>query len=100
MRAVIFLLLAACGSGYEHAEIRVSGNCEMCREKIESALKIPSVKRAVWEPETGILEVDFNRNSISAHQIRERIARAGYDTDSVKADSAAYSRLHECCRYR
>jgi copper chaperone CopZ len=100
IRAAAFLLLAACGSGFEHAEIRVSGNCEMCREKIESSLKIPSIKKASWEPETGILEVDFDGNSISAGQIRERIASAGYDTDSVRADSIAYSQLHECCRYR
>jgi Cu(I)/Ag(I) efflux system membrane fusion protein len=100
MRAAVFLLLAACGSGFEHTEIRVSGNCEMCKEKIEAAIKTSSVKRASWDPEKGILEVDFDRNSISANQIRERIARAGYDTDSLKADSAAYSQLHECCRYR
>ncbi len=99
-KAATFLLLIACGSGFEHAEIRVSGNCEMCKEKIESALITSSVKRASWDPETGILEVDFDRKAISLHQIREKVARSGYDTDSIKADSAAYSQLHECCRYR
>jgi copper chaperone CopZ len=90
----------SCGSGFQHAEIKVSGNCEMCRETIESALKIESVKRASWDPETGLLEVDFDAKSISLNQIRERVAKAGYDTDSVKANQEAYSNLHECCRYR
>jgi copper chaperone CopZ len=93
-------LLLACGSGFRHAEIRVSGNCEMCRETIESSLQIPAVKKAHWEPETGILEVDFDSKSISLHQIRQKIAAAGYDTDSVRADQKAYSKLHECCQYR
>lgn len=102
MRKLVFtsLFLLACGNGFRHAEIRVSGNCDMCRETIENALKIPAVKRANWDSETGILEVDYDENTIRLNEIRKLLADAGYDSDSMKASLKAYSKLHECCRYR
>jgi copper chaperone CopZ len=97
---VFCLLLFACDNSLRHAEIPVSGNCEMCKETIEEALKIPGIKKASWDPEIKILEVDFDPKKISLRDIRQKVADAGYDTDSLKADARAYSELHECCRYR
>ena len=97
---VLCLLLFACDNPLRHAEIQVSGNCEMCKETIEEALKIPGIRKASWDPEMKILEVDFDPGKISLREIRQKVADAGYDTDSLKADAKAYSELHECCRYR
>lgn len=93
-------LLFSCSSGLRHAEIRVSGNCDMCKETIEGALKAEGIKKASWDPDTKMLELDFDSRKLSLQEIRRKIAAAGYDTDSLKADEKAYSKLHECCHYR
>lgn len=105
MKAKLILLLSfwmiiSCNESWRHAEIRVHGNCEMCQEKIESALKVPGIHRASWSPESKVLELDFNEKKISLQAIRQRVAEAGYDTDSLRAPDSTYARLHECCRYR
>jgi copper chaperone CopZ len=78
---------------------RVSGNCDMCKKRIEKAAKLTGVKSAVWNTETGIMNVSFVPSVISADQIQQRIAEAGHDTDKYKASDEAYSKLHKCCRY-
>ena len=93
-------MLFSCNPHIRHAEVQVMGNCEMCRETIENALKIPGILKASWSPETRILEVDFNESIINLNDIRKKVADAGYDSDSLKAPLENYSRLHECCRYR
>jgi len=97
---LMLFLLAACSENIRSAEIKVSGNCEMCKETIEEALQTPAIQYSSWNPETGILEVRFDAGKTNLKEIREKVAAAGYDTDSVKANDQAYSKLHECCRYR
>jgi hypothetical protein len=104
MKFRLFLLLVpafiSCKENLRHAEIPVSGNCEMCKETIEDALKSSFIYKSAWDPETKILEIDFDESKISLPAIRQKIAAAGYDTDSVKAVDSTYLQLHECCRYR
>jgi len=97
---LILFVLASCAENIRSAEIKVSGNCEMCKETIEEALKTPAIQYSSWNPETGILEVRFDAGKTNLKEIRGKVAAAGYDTDSVKANDQAYSKLHECCRYR
>lgn len=100
IRMFIFSSLLCCTGSWRHAEIQVSGNCEMCREKIEAALKIPGVQRANWSAESKILELYYDESSITMATIRRKLADTGYDSDSLRAADSVYSQLHECCRYR
>jgi Cu(I)/Ag(I) efflux system membrane fusion protein len=82
-------------------EFLVSGNCEMCKERIEKAAK--SVKRvtlATWTIKTKMLKVEYNNVATNTLSIQKAIAKAGHDTPNVKADDKTYSSLPECCRYR
>lgn len=80
-------------------QIRVYGNCGMCKERIETALDIKGVQFAKWDPKTGILQVKYNQNKISRDEIEKAINKAGHDTEHRKADDKVYQQLHHCCKY-
>ena len=80
-------------------KIKVWGNCEMCKKKIEKAAKEAGATFASWSPETKILKVTYNVNGSSTAAIQHSIANKGYDTPDYKATDAAYKSLDECCQY-
>jgi outer membrane receptor for ferrienterochelin and colicins len=82
------------------ATIRVNGVCIMCKERIENALKIKGIKKAVWEIPTHMLTVAYDGSKISLIDIQNKMADIGHDTELKKAEDAAYNELPECCHYR
>lgn len=85
----------------QHQTIMVSGNCEMCKERIETAAKsIAGVASADWNIETKLLHVQFDGTKTSLDAIQKAIAKAGHDTEKYKASDAAYNALPDCCKYR
>ncbi len=79
--------------------IPVSGNCGMCKTKIEKAAKEAGASKADWNAETKTLTVKYKSTSTNAAKIQEGIAAVGYDTRDVKATDEAYDKLHGCCKY-
>jgi hypothetical protein len=77
----------------------VSGECGMCKKKIETAAKAAGATYAVWNMESKKLTVKYNSESSNAAKIQQAVANTGYDTPSAKASDAAYNSLHECCQY-
>jgi mercuric ion binding protein len=80
-------------------KIEVSGNCGMCKKTIESSLKLKGVKSASWNVDSKVLTIKYDINKISKAEIEKKIAEAGYDTESVKANDLVYEKLHNCCKY-
>ena len=81
-------------------EFQVSGNCDMCKKRIEkAAYSVPGVKSAVWSIETQNLNLIVNEEKTSTLNIKNEIAKAGHDTDEAKATQADYDNLHTCCQY-
>lgn len=81
-------------------EIAVKGNCEMCKKRIEkAAYSVSGVKSAVWSPESKHLVLILNEKKAATSQIEKSVAKAGHDTENVKASDEAYSNLHDCCAY-
>lgn len=78
----------------------VWGNCEMCKETIESSLDIKGVKSAKWNQKTKMITVVFNPEKITLDQIHAQIAAVGYDTEKVRGSDKAYAALPECCHYQ
>lgn len=77
----------------------VNGNCEMCKNKIETAaLGVKGVTFAYWNQDKKQVLVVFNEPA-NLEQIHNAIATVGYDTDMVKADDEVYNNLHHCCKY-
>jgi periplasmic mercuric ion binding protein len=78
---------------------KVYGNCETCKSRIEGALKVDGVSKAVWDVKTKMLTVTFNPAKISVEKLHAKVAAVGHDTDKVKADSKVYAKLPACCQY-
>jgi len=79
--------------------IKVWGNCGMCKKTIETAAKSAGVTEANWNEETKILAVSYNPSKADNKKIQKAIAAVGYDTQDFTAPDDAYSSLHECCQY-
>ena len=94
---VSFSLVA--GAQEKSEAFKVSGNCGMCKSKIEKAAKAAGASFASWDVETKQLSVKYNSTSANAAKIQESIAKVGYDTPTAKATAEAYNGLHGCCKY-
>ncbi len=85
----------------EHVMFNVSGNCDMCKDRIETAAKaVDGVLSASWEADKQLLHLQFDPGKTSADAVQKAIAAVGHDTEKYKAPDAAYNELPECCLYR
>ena len=78
---------------------QVSGNCGMCKSKIEKAAKDAGASSASWNEDSKELVVSFDSGNSSVTQIQQKIAAVGYDNAGARATDAAYDKLHGCCKY-
>ena len=79
--------------------IKVSGNCGMCKNKIEKAATSAGATFANWNEETKLLNVSYNPPTSNSEKIQKSIAASGYDTQGFKADDKSYNKLMSCCKY-
>jgi periplasmic mercuric ion binding protein len=77
----------------------VSGNCGMCKSKIEKAAKDAGASSATWDAATKVLTVKYKSTSTNTAKIQQSIAGVGYDNAGFKATDIAYKKLHGCCQY-
>jgi len=85
----------------QKAMFGVSGNCEMCKDRIETAASsVKGVSTAVWDVKTKKIDVEYMGPLASIDIIQKAIAKAGHDTGKYKADNKTYQGLPECCLYR
>ena len=85
----------------QNSAFKVSGICEMCKERIEkAALSVTGVSLAVWDIGTKELTLVFNNNTTDLLAIHRAVAKSGHDTELIKADDEVYKNLPECCLYR
>lgn len=85
----------------ENTKFHVSGLCEMCKNRIErAAMSVNGVSAAIWDLNRKEINIDFDNMKTDILNIHKAIAKAGHDTDLVKADDKSYKSLPECCLYR
>lgn len=83
----------------ESLEIKVSGECTMCKERIEKEMAYTKgVKTFDMNLETKTLKVTYDKRKTSPEKIRTAISKLGHDADDVKADEKAYAKLPNCCK--
>lgn len=105
MKAKYFLLvvMSFCTAGLfaqsKTDSVKVWGNCEECKSKIEKAATTAGATSATWSDETYMLVVQYDAAKTSPLAIQKAVAGVGYDTQDVKADDAAYKKLPKCCQY-
>ena len=96
----IFTINISFAQSTENKEtIKVSGNCSMCKNKIEKAAKTAGATSANWNEETNVLNFNYNSTISNSEKIQKAIASSGYDTQDFKADDKAYKGLMGCCKY-
>ena len=79
--------------------VKVYGNCDMCKNRIEKALKTEGVSKADWNVDTKVLTVTYDTHKTNLDDIQKKIAAAGHDTQNFAADQGTYDKLPECCKY-
>ena len=104
------IILLTCTVSKTHAQInrgrdtaisiKVAGECDQCKTRIESALKMNAVKSASWDVDTKMLSLVYDPAQISLDKIENKIVAAGHDVDSKKATNRRYNALPACCHYR
>ncbi|MDR2026148.1 MAG: copper chaperone [Prevotellaceae bacterium] len=85
----------------EHAMLKVSGSCGMCKTRIEKAAKdVDGVTVANWDKESQQLHLHFDSAKTSVNAVSKAIAKTGHDTEKDKANDDVYNALPGCCKYR
>jgi copper chaperone CopZ len=79
--------------------VKVFGNCGMCKKNIEKAGNVDNVAQVNWDKETKMAVVNYDSKKTSLDEILKRIAASGYDSDAFQASEASYKKLHQCCQY-
>lgn len=98
--SILFIVIAQAGFAQVITEkFPVSGECGMCKNKIESAAKNAGASYALWDEASKELTVKYNSTSSNTAKIQQGIATTGYDTPKFKATDEAYEKLHACCKY-
>jgi periplasmic mercuric ion binding protein len=80
-------------------EIKVLGSCDMCKTRIENAMKVTGITEAVWNEKTHMLKVTYNPSVITNDDIQKKAAAVGHDTEKYRADDKVYDKLPACCHY-
>jgi mercuric ion binding protein len=101
---VAFLSISAVAqdakSKNKKVELKVAGNCEMCEKRIEkAAFSVKGVKSAEWHADHKDIHLIIDENKCSLEDVAKAIAKAGHDTEIVKAKDEDYEKLHGCCNY-
>ena len=79
--------------------VKVSGNCGMCKKRIEAAVKVEGVTTAEWSAKTKMLTINYDASKIKLDDVQRKIADVGHDTPKFKANDAVYTKLPGCCKY-
>lgn len=81
-------------------EINVNGNCDQCKKRIEkAAYSVKGVKSAQWHQDHHDMHLIIDETKCSIDDVHAAVAKAGHDTDKVKAKDEDYENLHSCCQY-
>lgn len=100
MLAIFLANISIAFAQEETSKMKVDGNCQMCKKRIETALlKNQNIKKASWDVDSKILTVSYDPKKIDQAGIQKIITEAGHDTEKLKATDAAYKKLPECCQF-
>jgi copper chaperone CopZ len=79
---------------------KVSGNCGMCKTRIEKAAKVDGVSKAEWDSQSKLLSLTYDPSKVKTDDVLKKIAAVGHDNEKYKAEQSVYDNLPGCCKYR
>ncbi len=77
----------------------VYGNCGMCKDRIEKAVKAGGAQAALWDSKTKMLTVSYDPAKTNKDGLSKKLAEAGHDTEKYRAPDDVYAKLPGCCHY-
>lgn len=99
---ILFVSFTSCAAPIKNAKtetFKVAGNCDMCKENIETAAAKKGIAKAEWNVDSKLLTLTYNSKKTTATEVLKRIAYAGYDNEQFLAPDDAYAKLAQCCQY-
>ncbi|MGM8360424.1 heavy-metal-associated domain-containing protein [Flavobacterium sp. ARAG 55.4] len=81
------------------ANVKIAGNCEMCKKTIETAGNIKKTAMVNWNVDSKIAQITYDSSKTNPEEILKRIADAGYENEEFVANDKQYNKLHSCCQY-
>ena len=79
---------------------KVDGNCGMCKERIETAVKADkNAKSADWNMSKKVLTVSYDSSKTDQKSILKSVAEVGHDNEMFRASDKVYDDLDACCQY-
>lgn len=98
----LLLAFTACASPIKNAKTetyKVAGNCDMCKNTIETAANKKGIASAEWDKDKKVLNLTYDSKQTTASEVLKRVAYAGYDNEQFLAPDDAYAKLPGCCHY-
>ncbi len=97
---LIMFGIVAVFAGNKVEKVKVYGNCDMCKTRIEKAAKaVDGVASANWDKKSKMMDLAFVDSKTDVHKVEMAIAKVGHDTEMHRATDEAYNKLHGCCQY-
>jgi periplasmic mercuric ion binding protein len=79
--------------------LKVWGNCDMCKTRIEKAVKAEGATSASWDSKTKMLTLSYDPSKTNLESFGKKLASVGHDTEKFKATDDVYAKLPGCCKY-
>lgn len=79
--------------------IKVSGNCDMCKSRIDGAVAKKGISKGDWNTDSKMLSLTFDSKKTTEDNLLKLVAYAGYDNEKFMAPDDAYANLPGCCQY-
>jgi copper chaperone CopZ len=100
---ILFSTLTGCEAKINNAKTetyKVWGNCGMCQETIEKAVKQKNIAKGKWNQKTKMITITYDYTKTNSDAILKRIAQVGYDNDKYTAPNEVYNQRPKCCQYK
>jgi periplasmic mercuric ion binding protein len=101
MAGLLLIGMGAFAMGKKTEKVDVSGNCEMCKARIEKAARgVDGVFDAVWDQKAKVLKVTYDEKKTGIESVQKAVVAVGHDSGKLKAENKVYNALPGCCKYR
>ena len=105
MKSIVWAVLMASAmvackpTASKTSTFEVRGNCEMCKERIETTLKaVPGVVTASWNVDSRIATVSFDSTVTNQEALQKQVAFVGHESGTFAHDAKNYNELPDCCK--
>ena len=99
---IFSIAVTSCNATIKNAKtqtIKVSGNCDMCKERIEGVATKKGISSGIWNVDSKMLSLTFDSTKTNVDKILKEVAYAGHDNEKFLAPDDVYADLPGCCQY-